>query len=367
MKNILILINVRWWNATAFYAINTARVLHNNGYNVFVGSKTGSPPHKKAVEYKLKTVNLNFERYNLFKLIKNFVRLIKFIKTNNISIINAHRSEDHTFSALAKVFVPVKFVLTRGDRRKIKTNMFSKMIYNSADKIILTCKSIYNQNRKFLEPFKDKIEIIYGSADEEHFKLTKSKKQTAKKYKINLKNKIVGIAGRLDYVKDQYTFVKAAVEVYKKYKKVEFIIVGKQEHIKVWELKKIAAERGITHKLKILSSLIDDIADVVNLFDIAVIISIDSETISRVVLEYLYLGKPVIGTNVNVIHEIVKDKINGIIIPPKNPQILADAILKLLKNPGTARKMSINSQKRYGKYFSEKIFYKKINYIFTTI
>ena len=191
MKNILILINVRWWNATAFYAINTARVLHNNGYNVFVGSKTGSPPHKKAVEYKLKTVNLNFERYNLFKLIKNFVRLIKFIKTNNISIINAHRSEDHTFSALAKVFVPVKFVLTRGDRRKIKTNMFSKMIYNSADKIILTCKSIYNQNRKFLEPFKDKIEIIYGSADEEHFKLTKSKKQTAKKYKINLKNKIV--------------------------------------------------------------------------------------------------------------------------------------------------------------------------------
>ncbi len=362
MEKILILINVRWWNATAFYAINTARILNKNGYNVIIGSKNGSPPYKRAAEYKLHLTDLNFEGFNFFKLIKNFIKMLKIIKENNISIINAHRSEDHTFAALAKLFVPVKFIITRGDRRKIKTNIFSKMIYNSADKIILTCKSIYNQNKKFLSPFKDKIYIMHGSADEEHFKITKSKAKTARKYKINRRNKIIGIAGRLDYVKDQYTFVKAAGEVYKKFKKVEFIIAGKQEHIKVEELKSLAQECGVLHKIKILP-LINDIADVVNLFDIAIISSVGSETISRVVLEYLYLGKPVIGTNVNVIPEIVKNNFNGIIIPPKKPKILANVIIKLLKNPLLLEKMAKNSKIRYNKYFSEKVFYEQLKRI----
>jgi glycosyltransferase involved in cell wall biosynthesis len=363
MKNILILINVRWWNATAFYAINTARLLQNNNYNVYVGSKKNSPPYLKAVEYNLKTIDLNFESFNLFRLIKNFKRALKFIKENKIEIINAHRSEDHTFSALLKIFTKVKFILTRGDRRKIKNNIFSKLIYSLADKIILTSKSIYRINEKFLKPFKNKIEIIYGSADEEHFKVISNKNKTAKKYRINLKNKIVGMIGRFDYVKDQYTFVKAAGIVAQKYKNIQFILAGKEEHIKFSEILELSKIYKIENKLKIFS-LLSDIADLVNLFDIAIVTSIDSETICRVALEYLYLGKAVIGTNVNVIPEIIKNNYNGIIIEPKNPEQLADAIIKLLESKSLLKKMSQNSKKLYSKYYSEKVFFKKLKRIF---
>lgn len=363
MKRVLILINVRWWNATAFYAINTARILKKNNYIVYVGSKKNSPPYNKAKEYNIDTIELNFESFNLLKLIKNFYRMLKFIKKNKIDIINAHRSEDHTFAALTKIFCNVKFIITRGDRRKIRNNLFSRLIYKSADIIILTAKCIYYQNEEFLKPFKNKIRIIYGSSDEEHFKITKSKTETAKKYKINLKNKIVGMIGRFDYVKDQYTFLKAAGLVAKKYKNVFFILAGKEEHIKINEMLNIAKTENIENKLKILT-VIDDIADVVNLFDVAVITSIDSETICRVALEYLSLGKAVVATNVNVIPEIIKNNYNGIIVEPKNYSQLADAILKILKSKKILKKFQNNSKSLYKKYYSEEKFFIKLNEIF---
>jgi len=287
MKKVLILINVRWWNATAFYAINTARVLKKNGYRITIGSKPNSPPYKKASEYGFDTRYINFEGYNIFRLIKNFIKMINIVKKEKIDIINGHRSEDHTFGVLCKLFTGKKFIITRGDRRKIKPNIFSKIIYKYADAIILTSKSIYKQNKIFLKKFKYKTKIIYGSVDEENFKIQKSRKETAKKY-----------AGRLDYVKDQYTFVKAAAIVSKKIRNVQFVIAGKEEHIKVSELKKMAKNLGIEKRLKFFT-ILDDIADMMNLFDIAVTTSVDSETISRVVMEYIYMGRPVIGTDVN--------------------------------------------------------------------
>ncbi len=359
MKTVLILINVRWWNATAFYAVNTARVLRNNRVRVIIGSKPGSPPYEKAKDYGFDVREINFEGYNIVKLLKNFIKMINIVREEKVDVINGHRSEDHTFGSLCKLFTARKFIITRGDRRRIKPNIFSKMIYGSADSIILTAKSIYRQNEKFLKRFRDKIHIIYGSVDEDNFRVQKSKRETAKKYGIDLRKKIIGMAGRLDYVKDQYTFVKAASIVVKKISNVQFIIAGKEEHIKVSELKKMATVLDVDKNLKIFT-IIDDIADMINLFDIAVITSVDSETISRVVLEYIYLGKPVVGTNVNVIPEIIHNGENGIIIQPQDSSQLADAILKLLKNSSFSKNMGVKSNKRYEKYFSDKRFFQEL-------
>ncbi|MBN1899066.1 MAG: glycosyltransferase [Spirochaetes bacterium] len=362
MKNILILINVRWWNATAFYAINTARVLHKKGYAVYVGSKKGSPPYQKALQYNLNVVNLNFERFNPVKLFVNFFRMIRFIKSRQISILNAHRSEDHTFAALARLFAPVKFILTRGDRRRIRKNYLGTLKYRIADGIILTCRSIYEQNKDLLTRFKDKIHIIHGSVDEDHF-IPQDKKLTARKYRIDLTKKIVGMAGRLDYVKDQYTFVRAASNVIHKDKNIFFLLTGKEEHIKIKELEVLAKKEGIKDNLIILGH-IKDIASVINLFDIAVVTSVDSETISRVVLEYLYLGKPVVGTRVNVIPEIIEHDENGFIIKPRDVQALSDNLIKLLKNRSLLKKMSKRSWMRYQNFFSEDKFFQQLKNIF---
>lgn len=361
--NILILINVRWWNATAFYAINIARLLHNKKHKVIVGCNSDYPAYKIAQSYGLKVKPLNFYGYNIFRLIRDFISMLALIRQEDIQFINSHRSEDHTFALLARWFTGVKVILTRGDRRKISDNFLSRRQYRSADAVILTCQSIFIQNKKIFSSIKDKVRVIYGSVDEKHFKVKQSRKNTMEKYKISLKNKIVGIAGRTDYVKDQYTFIKAAALVKKIIKNVFFIITGKEEHIKFSELKKMGRDLKIDKNILLLP-LVNDIDDLINIFDIGVITSTGSETISRVLLEYMYLKKPVIGTRINAIGEIIKPRHNGELIRPGDYKALAGHIIKLLKNNALTIKYGINSYKLYKKNYSEEVFYKQYIEIF---
>jgi len=363
---ILILINVRWWNATAFYAVNIGRILHKKGHRVIIGCNKTYPAYEIARSYGLKSVPLNFYGFNPFELLSNFFKLLRLIKKEKIQIINSHRPEDHTFALLTKLITGVKLVTTRGDRRLISGNLLSTLRYRLCDAVVLTCQSIFHQNDKIFLPMKKRVHIIYGSVDEEHFKIRNNKNQTLQKYKINPKKMIVGMAGRLGYVKDQFTFVRAASLVLQESVEVVFIIAGKETQIKEKELKKMLNDLKISDHFILLPE-IKDIVEVIDLFDIGVITSVSSETISRVLLEYMYLGKPVIGTKVNAIGEIIRPGVNGELVEPKDYKNLAISIRKIIENISLRREYGNNSKRLYKENYSEDVFYKKYIKVFESV
>ncbi len=363
---ILILINVRWWNATAFYALNIGRILHKKGHKVIIGCNKTYPAYKIARSYGLKTVPLNFYGFNPFELVNNFFKLLSLIKKEKIQIINSHRPEDHTFALLAKLITGVKFVTTRGDRRLISDNILSTLRYRLCDAVILTCRSIYEQNKHIFLSIKNKVKIIYGSVDEDHFKIINKKEHILNKYDINSEKKIIGIVGRLSPVKDHYTFIKAAASVLKIYKDVSFIIAGQEVEVKTEDLVRMLKELNIENSF-ILLPQIDDIVDVMDLFDIGVVTSVSSETISRVLLEYMFLHKPVIGTRVNAIGEIIQSGVNGELVKAKDHMELSKKIIKILIDQSLGKAYGENSYRLYKKYYSEEVFYKNYIQIFEEI
>ncbi len=62
-------------------------------------------------------------------------------------------------------------------------------------------------------------------------------------------------------------------------------------------------------------------------------------------LEALACGTPVIGTSVGGIPEIIKDDINGFLIPPNDPEKLATALEKLLENKKLREKYGIEGRR----------------------
>ncbi len=64
------------------------------------------------------------------------------------------------------------------------------------------------------------------------------------------------------------------------------------------------------------------------------------ESIPQVIKEAFYLKVPIIATNVGGIPELITDNVTGILIPPNNPELLQNAINKLLIDNETAKRIS---------------------------
>jgi glycosyltransferase involved in cell wall biosynthesis len=72
----------------------------------------------------------------------------------------------------------------------------------------------------------------------------------------------------------------------------------------------------------------DEMPAVNAMADLVVIPSL-MEAVSLSALEAMASGKPVIATEVGGLPEIIKDEVTGLLVPPRDPTALADAIVRL--------------------------------------
>jgi glycosyltransferase involved in cell wall biosynthesis len=65
-----------------------------------------------------------------------------------------------------------------------------------------------------------------------------------------------------------------------------------------------------------------------------------SEGMGRVLVEAFCRGRPVVGSRVGGIVDLVRDGENGLLVPPESPAALADAIERVLADPALAERLA---------------------------
>ena len=98
--------------------------------------------------------------------------------------------------------------------------------------------------------------------------------------------------------------------------------------------------------------------------DILAMTSVQPEPFGGVVSEAMSLGLPVIATNIGGSLDQVVDGVTGFLVPPANPEALAEAIETLMKNPELRQQMGAAAVERLHKNFSLAEMTKKIERIF---
>lgn len=104
------------------------------------------------------------------------------------------------------------------------------------------------------------------------------------------------------------------------------------------ELEKFCKQQGI-HDVEFLGELpYREVLKQVANSDIFILTSLE-EGMPNAIIEALALGKPVIATAVGGIPEVVKDGVNGILVPPKSTEHIAKALERLLSDSELRRKL----------------------------
>ena len=71
-----------------------------------------------------------------------------------------------------------------------------------------------------------------------------------------------------------------------------------------------------------------------------------------ILLEAMAAGKPVIGTNVGGIPDVIDDGVNGWLVPPENPELLSRSIAKVLSDPRILKEFGLKAQQTVTERYS---------------
>ncbi len=179
----------------------------------------------------------------------------------------------------------------------------------------------------------DKVITVYNGVDLEEFNVGAKGNKIREEFALDPGIPLVGIVGRLDAWKGHEYFLEAAAQVMEEIPEAKFLIVGEDiDQNKKQETKL----RNLAEKLRLTNNIIftgqrNDIPEIMSSLDILVLSSL-KEHFGRVIIEAMGCGKPVIATNAGGVPEIVKDGYTGILVPPRDSDALARAIIDLSKD-----------------------------------
>ena len=145
---------------------------------------------------------------------------------------------------------------------------------------------------------------------------------------LNDKTIVIGFAARFDPQKDHKNFFEAAKILHKVYPNVRFLLCG--DGIS-WDNKKLREwiEKSGIKKATHLLGRRDDMKNIYNSIDIFCCSSSYGEGFPNVIGEAMACEVPCVVTNVGDSAIIVKD--TGFVVPPKNPEALGGAIIKMIE------------------------------------
>lgn len=298
--------------------------------------------------------------------VKAILKVKKILKQIKPDIVYLHSSKAGAIGRIAlafnfrtKIFYNAHgwyFNAKISEKKKKIFALIEKMLALKTNNIINISKSEYESALKYKIASERKMCIIENGIDFTKFKNNdKNREETRKIYNIKDDEKVIGVVGRLSEQKDPMTMIKAFELVYKEKPNIRLMYVGSgnlEENVKNY-----AREKNIFDKI-IITGWVNNVEQYIPAFDIAVLPS-KWEGFGLVLIEYMACDKPIVGSNVGGIADIITNDKNGLLFKAENQNELSEKIKLLMNNKEVVRKI-LNNNKDYRKKYNIKVLIEKV-------
>ena len=335
--NILIGSNVHWWNAEAAYAAVIAKLLKGDGHHVIVLTRPGSDNEKKLRNLGLGVItepDLNTQ--NPFKLIQSYFQLKNLLATENIQIVNAHRSEGYPLYAFAKrSLASFLLIRTRGASRKVKPHWPNQILHGKwTDALIIPGRVVAERDLQGIDLPENSPHLIHYPIDILETSLLETQDNYRKQFNIPENHQVLAVVGRIRQEKGHLLLVESFQLLLEDFPNTILLILYRDttdDLPEMLELQNRIRELGIEDKVRFDSER-EDIRQLMNFADGGVVSSIDSEVICRVAVEFFSVGTPVAAMPTGCLPEIILEGVNGSLADQPTALSLKKAMARMLDN-----------------------------------
>ena len=188
----------------------------------------------------------------------------------------------------------------------------------------------------------DRLSTIVNGVDLEHFRPVTRGRDAGPP--------VIGCTARLHRKNDHASLLRAFSRVSARWPEAELLLVGRGPEEA--RLKALAENLGTSTRIHFVGEQ-GDVAPFLHQMDLYVQASV-AEGMPNCVLEAMAAGLPVVATAVGGTPEAVVEGETGLLVPPRNPIALADAMLKLLEDRRLAEAFGRAGRARLETHFSEE-------------
>jgi len=322
---------------------------------------------KFMLKMLLRGLNYMFFFGNIFLLSKEFSRL----QIDILYIINGgYPGSGSSLSAViagrrqaSRIILSVlSYPLPR--TLKLAEKLIDSLISSFVDLVVTNSAAARDGMVKLRNFPHAKLRVVHTGIEDQEVN-PKVRKEIRRQYHIPPSMKVVGMVGAFEPYKGHRYLLESIPLIKKKISNVKFILVGDGTIRK--EMEDFAHSRGLSGDVIFTGYYPESrIKDIIDVFDVFVLPSLH-EGLPYVILEAMSLGKPIVATNVGGIPEQLTNGVSGILVPPRDPKALADAIISLLTDKRKARKLGLEARKKVKRSFTLKLMVSSMEELFMSI
>lgn len=325
------------WGGQENRILNESIGLKKLGVKVYILCQPESMLSKKASQAGLEVFTYPMRKsYDL----KAIYFTLKLIKKLGVDVVNTHSGKDSYIAGIAGKLSTKHPLIVR--TRHLALPITSTFSYKYLADIVVTV-SEYVKNYLISKGISSrKVFAVATGVDIEKFAPDRIKATVKAELGLKEDTPLIGTVAVLRKKKGHHILIQAIPEVLKSFPEAVFIFAGdgpQRKNIEAQILK-----YGISNNVIMLGHR-DDIPNILSSIDVFVLPT-EQEALGTSFLEAMAMCKPVIGSDVDGVREVIDDGVNGFLVPSGDAKALARKIIELISDRQKAAKMGIEGRKK---------------------
>ena len=365
MKKILFIVSEDWYFVS--HRFNLAKEAISKGYEVSLLTNVNS--HKNEIEsagINLLPWSLQRNSFNPIKEIRSIIQIISAINFIQPSLVHSVALKPILYSSIASKFSCVKSIVFAfaGLGYLFTSNKF--LIKIGRFPVVISLRLLLNNdNSNFIFQNQDDIDIFLTLkiAKESNINLIPGSGVDTNRFfpdfqKVRDSVPIIILPARLLWDKGIGDFVKAAKILRDKDFNARFVLVGQFDPHNPANIPQSKIDEWVRNKIIEYWGFQENMPKILNQSTIVCLPSY-REGFPKVLLEAASCSKPIIATDVPGCRQAVHHNKNGLLVPLRNPKVLAGSIEKMVNDKDLCEKMGEAGLKRVHSELSQEIISKK--------
>jgi len=348
------------WGGQEMRILSELKIHQRMGHRLYLlcppGTRLGREAAALGIRVFSRKIRQPWDLWSIRK-IKHLVREL------GVEVLHTHSSVDSWAGGLAGRWakVPV-LVRTRHISVRVRRPWLNR-IYYLPDAIITTGEHIRRELLQTHKILAERIVSIPTGADVGRFHPGPPDLELKKRMGLPIDSPVITLVAVLRAQKRHELVIAAAAEVIQVFPQARFIFVGEgpgRNRVEQ-EIKNAQLESHI-----LMTGYREDIPAILSFTDLGIISSV-AEGIPQFLFQIMAMGKPVIATEVGGIPEIVTSGVTGVLIPPEDPAALAKALVQVLGDPGSARRLGEEGRRLVEKEYTVEKMAEKVYRVYQQV